>query len=152
MALLNRTPRWESAAAGLLRFYWFRLADFAIPATTALALGELTGKWLVQPDNPAKRVYALVFSLVFALAAVALVCEKQLNPRPAADRHSLPTYQDDAIRTQETFQNWKKACQWIDAKHAIGRGLYYALPTADVQVVCGADRSRELERHSAGCR
>ena len=39
---------WASTrAAGLLRFYWFRIADFAIPAVLSLACCLVLSKWLV---------------------------------------------------------------------------------------------------------
>ena len=50
--------------------------------------------------------------LIFTAGAMMLL-ERWQDPRPHADRASLPTYEGDPKRTLETQVNWRKACDWI---------------------------------------
>ena len=105
-------------SAGLLRFYWFRIADFAIPAATALTTGILIGHWIYVDQSIAKKICAFIFAFAVVAAAAALIAEKNSDPRPVADQRSLPNYEGDFTRTQETYQNWLKACRWINQNTA----------------------------------
>ena len=102
-------------AARLLRFYWFRLADFAIPATTALAIGSVTGTWLLYENNRARKICAATASGLILVAASLLVRERNSDPRPFADQRSLPSYPGEDFRTQQTYSNWRKVCRWIES-------------------------------------
>ncbi len=101
-------------AARLLRFYWFRLADFAIPATTALAIGWVTGTWLRYENNRAQKICAALAISLVLVAASLLVCESIADPRPFADQRSMPNYPGEDSRTQQTYTNWRKVCRWIE--------------------------------------
>ena len=105
-------------AIGLLRFYWFRIADFAVPATTALTLGILVGHWIYIEKSASKKICAFVFAGAIVAAACLVVIDKRVDPRPIADQRSLPTYEDNFTRTQETYRNWLKVCQWINQNTA----------------------------------
>ena len=110
---LAETPSLQNASAGLLKFYWFRLAEFAIPTTTALASCAMVGYWFLHNKDRGKKICAAVVAAAIVLAAVLLAVEKHAEPRPNADRRSLPPYHGNELRTQQTYQNWRKVCQWI---------------------------------------
>ena len=99
-------------AAGLLRFYWFRIADFAVPAVLSLACCLVLSKWLAFGPRKFHRRMPFIFASIVTLATGVMVFENYSDPRPVAD-HSLPTYNDSPERTVATWRNWKKVCEWI---------------------------------------
>ncbi len=98
-------------ATGLLRLYWFRLADFAVPTYFAVGLGaSLTSRW----SSPGLQRMPLAISLaLIALAFGLRGMEGSFDPRPPADRQSLPSYPEDGRRTRKTFENWRQVCTWV---------------------------------------
>ncbi len=103
-------------ATGWLRFYWFRLSDFAIPlgismmCVTALNTPTLerSGK-----NQITEQLVTLFSILLIVFAGTWMLAAKWEDPRAPADRASLPSYQGDTKRTLETQANWEKACDWI---------------------------------------
>lgn len=96
----------------LLRYYWFRFSDFSVPLGISLTIGILVGK--LTTSNVAAKRY-LVQSSLFCLLLAGIIWQFQSvgDFRSGADRLTLPTYTDDPMRTHQTYENWKKACQWI---------------------------------------
>ncbi len=87
-------------AARLLRYYWFRLTDFAAPMAVALCLTTLIAAGMSRRRPWA--VWLLTASLVFTgwhIAAVAR--QRALNPEPPADAK---------VRD---FAAWVDACEWV---------------------------------------
>ncbi len=104
---------WASTrAAGLLRFYWFRIADFAIPAVLSLACCLVLSKWLVFGQRKFHRNMPFVFAAIITVATGLMIFENYSDARPVADR-TLPTYEGSKKRTIDTWQNWRKVCRWI---------------------------------------
>lgn len=99
--------------AGLLRFYWFRLSDFAVPMGVALATCSLIGHWINIDRRIAIRFCCTLFLTCIVGATSLVILERYQDPRPRADKRSLPFYPDSPDRTQETYKNWLKVCQWI---------------------------------------
>lgn len=101
-------------SASLLRFYWFRLADFAIPVALAIGCGQ-TLLYLQHASQTsfAKRACSSIFLLAVGGAMFTTIQERYSDPRPRADRLSLPSYEDNAERTLATYNNWKKVCLWV---------------------------------------
>lgn len=104
---------WASTlAAGLLRFYWFRIADFAVPVTLSLACCLVLSKWLVFGPRKFHFMMPFIVAGIITTATGLMISKNYTDPRPVADR-SLPTYDDAPDRTVATWQNWKKVCHWI---------------------------------------
>ena len=116
-ATINR----PDLAAGLLRFYWFRLSDFGVPLGVALAAVS-TLVWLVTVAprtltdgsrmEKANRWWigvALAGSLLLAVVAPAahLVSCARLRSTPTAPRTDPPGWY---------YSPWRRACNWI-AEH-----------------------------------
>lgn len=107
-------------STGLLRFYWFRLSDFAVPM--ALSFGCLI---LVQQNyrtdsssepvsnRRIRKITSLAFIAMIAIATSMLIFDRHADPRPRADRAALPSYPDNPTRTTQTYKNWIRVCQWI---------------------------------------
>jgi hypothetical protein len=87
-------------AAKLLRYYWFRMTDFALPMAIALYAVAVVAAGVSRQRTWA--VWMLTGLLVFVgwqVSATARV--RVINPVPPADR-----------RTRD-FQAWVDACEWI---------------------------------------
>ena len=102
-------------SAGLLRFYWFRLSDFSIPAATAMSSCAVIYVWLSTDRRVLTRLSCFVFVGCIVAATGLLIAEKFTDPRPRADVRSLPSYDDDRKKTMDTYHNWTKVCRWIAA-------------------------------------
>ncbi len=88
------------AAARLLRYYWFRLTDFAVPMTVALYAVAIIAAGLER--RRAWAVWALTIVLVLVgwqLSSTAR--QRALDPVPPADARVLD------------FPAWVEACDWI---------------------------------------
>lgn len=108
----EQNDRASTLAAGLLRFYWFRIADFAIPAVLSLACCLLMSKWFVFGPRKFHRMMPYFFAALITAATGLMIFENHSDPRPVADQ-TLPTYDESPKRTAATWQNWQKVCQWI---------------------------------------
>ncbi len=101
-------------ANSMLRFYWFRFSDFAIPLGLSI-VGVRIGVELLNSNRSSKRIISLVCGVTIILASCLHIYELRRDSRPPADQASLPTYENEWLRTQQTFENWKKACYWIES-------------------------------------
>lgn len=102
-------------SAGLLRFYWFRLSDFSIPAATSMSTCLIIYAWLSNDRRLLTRLSCLVFVGCIVMATTLLVAENFAELRPRADVQSLPNYEDDRRKTMDTYHNWIRVCRWIAA-------------------------------------
>jgi len=86
-------------AAKLLKYYWFRLADIAVPLAMAMAVGWLVSVLLERRPRGAALLLLVTISFpVWALLDSSL--ERYQNPIPPADRKMK-----DPLA-------WKEACLW----------------------------------------
>jgi hypothetical protein len=100
----------------LLRFYWFRVADFAIPlaATVALVHAATETSEPVRAVSPWVRRWVAGGLLAIGLAWFVIHAWQQLSSRVSgSDRQSLPAYPDSSQRTEQTRKNWRRVCEWI---------------------------------------
>jgi hypothetical protein len=100
-------------AAGLLKFYWFRLADFAIPATLALQIAWGFGKSFGPGNTRFRKINTSLLILLIVVATSLMVADRYRDPRPIGDRRGLPTYPGEPLRTLQTFENWIRVNDWI---------------------------------------
>lgn len=95
-------------AAKLLRYYWFRLTDFAVPMAVALLVTNTICIGLQQ-----KRRWATALLLV-ALLFTGWYLEEASRPRvESLVRHELPIPPADAKVT--VYPDWVEICNWIAA-------------------------------------
>lgn len=116
---------WNSTAVSLLRYYWFRTADVFLSIGVVLigsslvsslrSASEVGGYWSSDQNG----WLPLTRSATIGLALLCLVWEGGrvyqqaiIDPRPNADKASLPIDQDRE-RTQAIFQHWRNVCHWI---------------------------------------
>ena len=96
-----------------LRFYLFRLSDFAVPATLALVSGLIIARWVKNRADFPHQVCAAIFIGCIIVASIALTQENHADGRPNADARSLPNFPDDKARTDDVCKNWKRVCHWV---------------------------------------
>lgn len=101
-----------------LRFYLFRISDFAVPASLALVCGTVISIWVADRSDFPRRVCAAIFIGCIVVAGVAMVQQNHADGRPNADARSLPHYPDDKHRTDDVFKNWKRVCHWVSQNTA----------------------------------
>jgi hypothetical protein len=114
MAINMLTAVDDFLAAGLLRFYWFRLSDVAVPLGVAMVGADLV-RWC-SVSSAAKRLAAAV---VVSLAVVHLgwcACQRCLPAIPRADRGTV-----------DQFWAWRWACEWV-AKSSIPQDARFLTP------------------------
>lgn len=109
----EQSEQLAETTASLLRFYWFRLSDFAIPTATAFATCSIIWFWLKTDRRIATRISCSVFIVCIFGASGLVIFDKHQDPRPRADQHALPDYPQDPTRTLDTYKNWLKVCQWV---------------------------------------
>jgi hypothetical protein len=96
LALWNEAP----IAAKVLRYYWFRLADFAAPMAVALQVTSLIATGL--EERRAWRLPALVVALAFAVWFLWSTSWARLqNPISPADNRVA------------SYKNWLEVCEWV---------------------------------------
>ena len=99
-------------ANSLLRYYWFRFSDFAIPLGVALFCTRFASSMIARGSLAKRRT--VVFSVCcLGLAGLLIAWESVSIGRSTADQRSLPTYPGDDERTLNTYHNWRKVCRWI---------------------------------------
>ena len=102
---------WAQTSFGLLRFYWFRMADFAVPCVTSLGLIALLQ--LLWRNSLWGRGVAIACGIAIAVTLGWIDIDRHSDPRPRADRATLPNYADSEDRTMGTYRNWLRVCKWI---------------------------------------
>ncbi len=135
-------------AAKLLRFYWYRLADVAVPLVVSMALPVALKRWESEL-LPAVRWLWSVAVLLPVLLLGGVFVEHQVDFRPEGIVQSSPPGRWNSRQLVARCRSWQDACAWIAQPHGSPGSFPDAAQSADIQVVCTARGSRLLEGHSA---
>ncbi len=108
MATLNH----PALGARWLKFYWFRLADIALPTSVALGLAVAAVK-LSRRSVPAARLLWGTSLLASSLLIGWQYTRLQIDFRPAAISQSEPVAFRDASWAMRRYRAWRDACAWI---------------------------------------
>jgi len=104
----------RAMAAGLLRFYWFRLADVAVPMGVVFAAASLVA-WGQEHRWLPGRLLAAVAVALAAFHVGGHAVERAVPTPPPA----TPC---------ETYGSWRFACDWIVASGKIPRDARFLTP------------------------
>jgi hypothetical protein len=109
-------------AAGLLRYYWYRLSDAMLPVGASLAIAAWLGD--LQARRPAWGQAAWLAAALVAGGDLAVTnYQRRDDLRPGADVQMLPAWADDPARTRRTYDDWRRTCQWI-AEHTPAQACF----------------------------
>ncbi|MBM4091448.1 MAG: hypothetical protein FJ276_18785 [Planctomycetes bacterium] len=99
-------------AAELLRFYWFRASDMALPTVTAIGIPTLLVLW--QGSHP-RRARGGWWACAAASAAFVLaVYAGHLDDfRPRAEVQARPVSRGNKAAAEARYRAWRDACAWI---------------------------------------
>jgi len=105
-------PHPSETAASLLRFYWYRLADALLPLGLIFTVVRVMQQWSLAV--PRLATYAVSLLIAGASCYVALdYLQRRADPRPAADRQSLPRARAGMKKTHQIYLDWVDVCRWI---------------------------------------
>lgn len=108
----ERSPGADEACA-LLRFYWFRFADFAVPLAVSLGVAWLLNSWGRRGTPSFQRLVAGGVSGVLIIAAGLQAVENWQANSPGADAAALEQFPLEPQKELKLSTNWKQVCQWI---------------------------------------
>lgn len=116
---------WQTASAGLLRYYWFRLSDSLVPIATALSAVVLID-WLRFKCSllaPYLQVAALLVAALNLADAYywrgrQWVPPAVLQPRPTEDEWPATWFsrsppRDNPVKMYAWFRDWQAVCGWV---------------------------------------
>ena len=118
---------WPEFAAAVLRYYWFRLSDVAVPLGAALWIGMVASNRIAVPGPFRAALVTLgTVGCVFHLSSYVPVRTQATLPRTEWTDVMWSTWQsgqtaimwsiwqEDPIARRE-FRQWREVCQWISA-------------------------------------
>ncbi len=144
-------------AAGLLRFYWFRLLDAALPLGVAIESAAIIhglfevkkGTALICAKHPTGRFdkwglspFLPRFWLALAIVLAAFHLGDRAIDRVAPDvprTHKLAGNKDASTRRAD-FDDWRAACEWIKTSGAISPGAIFLTPRLSHTLLWYAER------------
>jgi hypothetical protein len=106
-------------AAAVMRFYWFRLADMAVPWAVALAIPILTARWWsVRAERRGRvagwgRAAGLATGLTAGLFLVGQFVEHRWDVRPQAVSQARPVGRAGVRFVWRRWKAWQDVCHWI---------------------------------------
>lgn len=110
-------------AVNLLVYYWFRLSDVAVPLATTFALVAIfLNSASSKSSRKADKQGGLGMRGIVLMAAVTgvligvlgiIASHRWSDRRPLADQRSLVSFEGQPKRTQEAYENWRIACDWV---------------------------------------
>jgi hypothetical protein len=108
LVLLSLPP----LAAKLLRFYWFRLSDVAVPLAVTMAIPVVLKRWQAELLPAARYLWAAAV-LVPAVVLGSVVAEHEMDFRPGGIVQSSPrgSWTDEQLVAR--YRSWQETCQWI---------------------------------------
>ncbi len=101
-----------AAAATVLRYYWFRCEDVAVPMVVAMGLPLIVSQWQNRRKQWAQWGWGSVI-LVPIVFFVAVFAEHQLDFRPEAERQSRPNRSLGSPDGIDAWRSWQRTCRWI---------------------------------------
>jgi len=117
-------------AARLLRFYWFRLADVAVPMGVALFAALLIDRWLQcrATFQVAPRLRWWPGSAGLGLAAVALVAAAHVGDFVVLRLQPQIPRADNKVDKLGGYAAWRDACEWIARSESIPKDARFLTP------------------------
>jgi hypothetical protein len=106
--LIGLLPAWNPGlAAGLLRFYWFRMTDAFVPLATGIVLFGLATH---QTTN---SVWVRRIAIIALTAIVLILSARYVETlRSSIPDAYLISVSDQTDQQEDAFREWLKVCEW----------------------------------------
>jgi len=98
-------------AAGLLRFYWFRLTDVALPLGAALEASALAAAQISRPATFFARSGGLILAILVAAFHLTDTGLARLSAAPPKS-HRVARGGVSPAELAADFADWRDACRW----------------------------------------
>jgi hypothetical protein len=111
-AIDRATPDYLDFAANLLKYYWYRLSDAALPIGAAVALVA----WIVglRARRPRTAAWLLVAVTIVAGANLAVTnYAHRADLRPASRIQMTKEQNLSPEQAAYAFDQWRRACEWV---------------------------------------
>ena len=117
---------YQTFAAPILRYYFFRLSDALVPMGVSLSVFALLRKW--RDSRPALASWGLIATLAIGGINIVDICiDQSLRPLPGAWIQPYPTPdcglrawqlrgeegREQLAEARRRFDEWKNLCRWI---------------------------------------
>jgi hypothetical protein len=117
---------YQSFAAPILRYYFFRLSDALVPMGVSLAVFARLLQW--RDSRPGLAFWGLLAALTIGIINIAEICmDRSWRPLPGAWIQPHPTPdsrsrawelrgeegQEQLAESRRRFAEWKNLCRWI---------------------------------------
>jgi hypothetical protein len=114
-AIIDQAMLWNlEFAAGILKYYWYRLSDAVLPAGSALTLAALIVHLRPRRANAADGLLLALMLTPTVVLGITLYPRyvARADVRPRADRRWVGlTGENPAARVK--YENWRRVCHWI---------------------------------------
>lgn len=102
---------WPDRGASLLRLYWFRLSDFAVPLGAAIVVAKV---WMsCFTKGRLVRVLASIGLVPLFLSFAGSLWNRVADPRPLGDQQPAMVSHLSLPEKYELWQEWKQAMAFI---------------------------------------
>ena len=99
-------------AARLLRYYWYRLGDVAVPLGVSLGIVSVLNRFAAAPLSSSRNLR----SMLVVVCLLGLVITRQdawRDGRPEADAQAWPVEVRGDQEPHKKYGDWRNACRWI---------------------------------------
>lgn len=99
-------------AARLLRYYWYRLGDVAVPLGVGLSAVFVLHRFAAAPLSSSRKLR----SVLVVVCLLGLVITRQAawrDGRPEADMQAWPVQSPGDQKPHKKYRDWRNACHWI---------------------------------------
>lgn len=142
--LISLTAVWSQPfAAGLLRFYWFRLSDVMVPVAVTLSGAVWLTEEFTRGPRRARQVLALTV-LIITLSIGGKFITRHLDGRPAADVRGPAAKTASWKEAQMVYTDWRALCDW--ARNFTPPTARFLTPTASQTFKWYAHRAELVTR------
>jgi hypothetical protein len=122
-AIAERNASGSEISLSLLRLYWFRFADLAVPLAVACSVTRILVDWLGDISDYRRRRLGGIVTVVLAVAVAMHIAEAWSDLRPRADKAALMSFDKNPMKSADMARNWIAACRWI-REHTPANALF----------------------------
>ena len=110
---IDQLSKWQpDIAAGLLRYYWFRLTDIMIPASVALGIPLYVSSIERDRRGIGRGLAAAALVLSLGIFGYPLLV-REWPVLPPSDQQNFEQRSPGAVDVDDRYAQWRQVCAWI---------------------------------------